>query len=146
VVEVRTSSDADLEYNISSNSGDSLQYWIEDMAAFVKSVDPVHLLTVGEEGFFGPSTPLYLYANPGPWAQLEGVDFVRNHRAPGIDFASIHVYVDQWLCTERGKDAAGRDAFFSGWLDSHQQAAEEELGMPVVGRLYELKLKLEVGS
>jgi mannan endo-1,4-beta-mannosidase len=41
------------------------------MAAYTKSVDPVHLLTVGEEGFFGPSTPLYLYANPGPWAQLE---------------------------------------------------------------------------
>ena len=44
----------------------------------------------------------------------------------------MHVYVDQWLCTERGKDAEGRDAFFNGWLDSHQQAAEEELGMPVV--------------
>jgi mannan endo-1,4-beta-mannosidase len=42
-----------------------------------------------------------LYANPGPWAQLEGVDFVRNHRAPGIDFATVHVYVDQWWEKEK---------------------------------------------
>jgi hypothetical protein len=26
---------------------------------------------VGEEGFFGASTPLYLFANPGSWAGLE---------------------------------------------------------------------------
>jgi len=47
------------------------QEWIEVMAAYVKSVDPLHLLTVGEEGFFGASTPLYLFANPGSWAGLE---------------------------------------------------------------------------
>jgi len=28
-----------------------------------------------------------------PWP--EGNDFVRNHRTPGIDFASFHVYIDQ---------------------------------------------------
>jgi mannan endo-1,4-beta-mannosidase len=100
------------------------------MAAFVKKIDPVHLLTVGSEGFFGPSTPLYLYANPGPWASLEGVDFVRNHRAPGIDFAAMHVYVDQHLCTERGATRDGRVAFFRDYIDAHQQAAEEELMMP----------------
>ncbi len=132
VVERRRSSDASLEYNVSSNSGDALQAWIEDMAAHVKRSDPRHLLTIGSEGFFGQSSPLYLYANPGPWAQLEGVDFVRNHRAPGIDFATMHAYVDQWLCTERGKDKQGRDSWFDDWLDAHQQAAEEELQMPVV--------------
>ncbi|GMH38711.1 hypothetical protein BSKO_06595 [Bryopsis sp. KO-2023] len=121
-----------LVYNISSNSGDALQDWIEDMAGFVKSIDPVHLLTVGEEGFFGSSTPLYLYANPGPWATLEGVDFVRNHQAKGIDFASMHVYVDQWLCTEEGKDREGQMGFFKNWVDVHQQAAEEDLQMPVI--------------
>ena len=132
VVERRRSSDASLEYNVSSNSGDALQAWIEDVAAHVKRSDPRHLLTIGSEGFFGQSSPLYLYANPGPWAQLEGVDFVRNHRAPGIDFATMHAYVDQWLCTERGKDKQGRDSWFDDWLDAHQQAAEEELQMPVV--------------
>lgn len=132
------------------------------------------------------------YANPGPWASLEGVDFVRNNKIPGalaaagesehpaliptlprpacstanerdsllrrlpqrtttgppparagIDYAVMHVYIDQWLCTERGADDAGRRGFFQDWLDSHQQAAEEELQMPVV--LEEFGGKLEGG-
>ena len=140
-VEVRSSSDKSLEYNVSSNTGDALQAWIEEMTPHVKSLDPNHLLTVGSESFFGPSSPLYLYANPGPWAQLEGVDFVRNHAVPGIDFATMHVYVDQWLCVERGATKTGRDEFFVDWLTSHQQAAEEELMMPVV--LEEFGGKLE---
>lgn len=128
----RQSVDTGLEYNITYNSGDSLQDWIETQAAYVKSIDKAHLLTVGSESFFGPSTPLYLYANPGPWAALEGVDFVRNHAVPGIDFATMHVYVDQWLCTQRGSTRDGQLGFFRNWIDAHQQAAEEELQMPVV--------------
>jgi mannan endo-1,4-beta-mannosidase len=119
-------------YNITYNSGDALQSWVEDMAAFVKSLDPVHLLTIGSEGFFGPSTPLYQYANPGPWASLLGVDFVRNHNVPGIDFAATHVYVDQWLCNERGSQRSGQLSFFSDWIAAHMAAAEEELQMPLV--------------
>jgi hypothetical protein len=101
----------------------------------------VHLLTVGQEGFFGPSSPLYLYANPGPWASLEGNDFVRNHKVKGIDFAATHVYVDQWLCTERGATPAGQLGFFREWVDAHMQAAEEELQMPLV--LEEFGAKIE---
>ena len=119
-------------YNITYNSGDALHGWVADMASYVKGIDPVHLLTVGQEGFFGPSSPLYLYANPGPWASLEGNDFVRNHRARGIDFAATHRYVDQWLCTERGATAEGQLSFFRDWVDAHMQAAEEELQMPRV--------------
>ena len=68
---------------------------------------------------------------------------MRNHRAPGIDFASHHGYVDQWLCTERGSTADGQLSFFSDWLDAHQQAAEEELQMPVI--LEEFGGKMEYG-
>ncbi len=31
-----------------------MQVWIEEMAAFVKALDPNHLVTVGAEGFWGP--------------------------------------------------------------------------------------------
>ena len=31
----------------------SLQSWIETMAPYVKGLDPYHLLTIGEEGFYG---------------------------------------------------------------------------------------------
>ena len=39
-------------------TGDMLNAWIAEMAAFFKSIDPVHLLSIGSEGFFGPSAPL----------------------------------------------------------------------------------------
>ncbi|CAG9467721.1 unnamed protein product [Pedinophyceae sp. YPF-701] len=132
-VERRNSTDPTLpDYNITTNDGAALQAWIEEMAAFVKSIDPVHLLTTGQEGFIGPSSPLHLHANPGAWAQIEGNDFVRNHNVPGIDFATMHLYVDQWLCDAEGKDERGQLGFLKRWILGHQQAAEEELGMPVV--------------
>ena len=86
----------------------------------------------GGEGFLGASAPLYLFGNPGAWAALEGNDFVRNHQVPGIDYATMHVYVDQWLCVHEGRTKEGQMEFFKNWLESHQEAAEEELQMPVV--------------
>ena len=68
-----------------------LQAWITSTAAYVKRLAPLQLLTTGQEGFFGPSSPLYLYADPGAWASLEGNDFVRNHKVPGIDYAVAHM-------------------------------------------------------
>lgn len=66
------------------------------MANFVKSIDKNHLLTVGLEGFYGPTTPEKLSMNPGDWASSVGIDFIRNSKISNIDFASVHIYVDQW--------------------------------------------------
>lgn len=63
------------------------------------------------EGFAGNSTPLYLYSNPGAWSSLMGNDFVRNHKVEGIDYATMHVYVDQWLCVEQGSTQDGQLSF-----------------------------------
>lgn len=65
----------------------------------------------GMEGFAGNSTPLYLYSNPGAWSSLMGNDFVRNHKVEGIDYATMHVYVDQWLCVEQGSTQDGQLSF-----------------------------------
>lgn len=75
-----------------------MQRWIEEMAAYVKSIDKKHLLTVGTEGFYGPSSPQSkLNVNPGVWKDNNyGSDFIRNAKTPGIDFASIHLYPDTW--------------------------------------------------
>lgn len=67
------------------------------MAAYVKSIDKNHLLTIGLEGFYGStSPPEKLNVNPGQWFSTVGSDFVRNSRVPEIDFASVHIYPDQW--------------------------------------------------
>ena len=43
----RTTTDGSREYNISYNPADDLQTWIEDMASYIKSIDPIHLLSTG---------------------------------------------------------------------------------------------------
>lgn len=41
------------------------QNWIETMAAYVKSLDPYHLISVGSEGFYGINDKTRSdYANP----------------------------------------------------------------------------------
>lgn len=44
------------------------QGWVTEMAAYVKSLDPNHLLTVGEEGFY-TSTTNQTYCNPSSSAR-----------------------------------------------------------------------------
>lgn len=73
-----------------------LQGWIIEMANFVKSIDRNHLLTIGLEGFYGPATPERLSMNPSEWASSLGTDFIQNSKIPTLDFASIHIYPDQW--------------------------------------------------
>lgn len=49
-----------------------------------------------------------MYSNPGAWASLLGVDFVRNNKAKGIDYATMHAYTDQWLCVSEGATTQGQ--------------------------------------
>lgn len=42
-----------------------MQSWIEEMSTYLKSQDPNHLVTVGEEGFFGSDSP-QADSNPQP--------------------------------------------------------------------------------
>lgn len=67
------------------------------MAVYVKSIDPKHLVEIGLEGFYGPSTPNRVQFNPDTFAQQVGTDFIRNHQVLGVDFASVHIYADTWL-------------------------------------------------
>src|SRR5688572_4346418 len=76
-------------------SGRTLQSWIAEMAAHVKSIDGAHLLETGLEGFYGASSPSRGAVNPSGYQV--GADFLANNRVPGVDFATVHAYPDQWL-------------------------------------------------
>ena len=103
--------------------GDKLQSWIESESAFVKELDPNHMVTVGEEGFWAGDSPNE-YANPTWWAKAMGQDFRRNHLPESIDFATIHIWPDTWGRPE--------DSFQKSWILAHIREAEEELGKPLL--------------
>ncbi|KAJ4823104.1 Mannan endo-1,4-beta-mannosidase 2 [Turnera subulata] len=112
----------------SDPSGDTLQDWIEEMSAFVKSIDKNHLLTVGLEGFYGPKNPKRLTVNPNPWASELGSDFVRNSKISAIDFASVHIYPDHWAPDQEFEDKL---KFVSKWMLSHIEDGHYELNKPI---------------
>ncbi|KAI3991559.1 hypothetical protein MKX01_040569 [Papaver californicum] len=114
----------------SDPSGDTLQAWIQEMAMHVKSIDPNHLLEIGVEGFYGPSTLDRVQFNPNKVAQQAGTDFIRNHQALGIDFASVHMYADSWISPSISNTHI---KFVTSWMKSHIEDAEKKLGgMPVI--------------
>jgi len=132
----------------SDPSGDTLQGWIEEMSAYLKSIDPQHLVTTGSEGFFGPGGG-HTELNPQGWMSDTGVDFVRNHAPAAIDLVCFHVWPDSWnlgwqeamdwvtdhvtvatgeivkplVLEEFGKSASERDLFYQGWYDEIFNAA-----------------------
>ncbi|KAJ0971441.1 hypothetical protein J5N97_019400 [Dioscorea zingiberensis] len=114
----------------SDPSGDTLQEWIEEMGGYIKSIDKNHLVTIGLEGFYGSkSPPEKLSVNPSEYYGVIGTDFIRNSNASVIDFASAHVYPDQWL------DRADLDEqmkYIFKWVKSHIEDGETVLKKPVL--------------
>ncbi|KAK9812428.1 hypothetical protein WJX73_010063 [Symbiochloris irregularis] len=90
--------------------------WVDTMAAYVKTLDKNHLLTVGEEGFWS-TTASQLLDNPiyepggSNWAPTQGQDFLADHSSPNIDFSSFHLWIDNWNTV--------RPDFPPQWIASH---------------------------
>ena len=92
--------------------------WADEMSSYVKSLDPNHLVSVGDEGFYCRD------ASSDEWTEncSEGVDTVAFAELPNVDVMSFHLYPDHW-----GKDALWAE----GWIESHIEAADT-LGKPVM--------------
>ncbi|KAK9678405.1 hypothetical protein RND81_11G209200 [Saponaria officinalis] len=110
----------------SDQSGRTLQAWITEMAAHVKSIDRNHLLEIGLEGFYGTSHPEKMKLNPN---FNIGTDFIANNQIPGIDFATVHAYPDQWISNSNDQAQLG---FINNWLTGHIQDAQNILRKPLM--------------
>ncbi|OVA04200.1 Glycoside hydrolase [Macleaya cordata] len=107
-------------------SGKTIQGWVQEMAAYTKSIDNKHLLEIGMEGFYGDSMPEKKQYNPG---YQVGTDFISNNLVKEIDFATIHAYPDIWLS---GQSDYAQLGFLQRWMSSHWTDSMTILKKPLV--------------
>ncbi|KAK9823418.1 hypothetical protein WJX72_002615 [[Myrmecia] bisecta] len=113
------------------DTGDILQEWLQDMATFVKSLDPAHLLTVGLRGYFGAQSAALQDANPYDinayalgGSLLEGgqVDCstdISQHSSVPIDLTALEGTAAYWqLCSP-----ACKANITQRWIRTHLQEA-----------------------
>uniref|UniRef100_A0ACD5WCB8 Uncharacterized protein n=1 Tax=Avena sativa TaxID=4498 RepID=A0ACD5WCB8_AVESA len=108
-------------------TGALVQSWVEEMSPYLKTIDGNHLVTPGLEGFYGDGAHESKELNP--WGIYYGTNYIATHRAPGIDFATIHLYPDVWLW---GTTADQRARFFRNWTASHVRDTDAHLGVPLL--------------
>ncbi|XP_021759949.1 mannan endo-1,4-beta-mannosidase 7-like [Chenopodium quinoa] len=108
----------------SDPSGKVLQDWISEMASYLKSIDANHLLEVGLEGFYGDDKKQY-----NPNTGKEGTNFIANNQVPGVDFATVHSYPDQWL---NGSTGEAQLSFHQQWVQQHIMDSLNILKKPVI--------------
>jgi mannan endo-1,4-beta-mannosidase len=113
----------------SDRTGRIVTAWLEEMAAFTKSIDPRHLVGSGEEG--GDVSPASYSAavhDVPSWLfdGTAGVSFMRNTALANLDFASLHLYAESWSIPA----AAG-----NSWIRDHLRVAEAVAKPLVVGEI-----------
>ncbi|PNP39198.1 hypothetical protein TGAMA5MH_08875 [Trichoderma gamsii] len=85
--------------------------WATGVSQYIKSLDPNHLVTLGDEGL-GLSTGDGSY----PYTYASGTDFALNIQIKSLDFGTFHLYPDGWGETY---------PWGSSWVQTHAQACVE---------------------
>ncbi|KAJ7110631.1 glycoside hydrolase superfamily [Mycena epipterygia] len=69
----------------------TISTWAATMSAFIKSIDPNHLVGLGDEGFFNePGNSDFVYQG------TLGIDFAANMKITTLDFGTFHMYPESW--------------------------------------------------
>ena len=94
--------------------------WIDDSARLIKELDPNHLVTTGTEG-------------TGPAPGVTGLDLVGDHSSEWIDYATVHLWVENWGWYRPGTSDSIEEALSEGrrYVQAQLQDAAR-LGKPVV--------------
>jgi mannan endo-1,4-beta-mannosidase len=100
-------------------TADTLVSWASEMSTYLKSIDPNHLVSVGDEGFFDGNG-----CGTGSWpcTVTDGVDHRRLTALPTVDFGTYHLYPTHWSQT---------NAWGTTWIQRHNEIGTA-LGKPVV--------------
>ncbi len=98
--------------------------WADEMSSYIKSIDPNHLVSVGDEGFLDGGGEHWAYkAN-------DGVDHEALTAVPGIDFGTFHSYPVDW---------GAKLGWGDKWIVEHERVARK-LGKPTVLEEYGVKV------
>ncbi|KAI5863845.1 glycoside hydrolase family 5 protein [Durotheca rogersii] len=87
-----------------------LTAWVDEMARFVKALDPDHLVTWGGEGAFDRGDPTDSF-----YGGRDGGDFDAALALPAVDFGTFHTYPDWWRRPGR--------SWVEAWVRDHAAAA-----------------------
>jgi hypothetical protein len=68
-----------------NSTGTSLRAWVDEMAAYIKSLDPNHMVGIGIEG----------HESKYGFGGDEGNPFIYLHQSPSIDYTTAHPYPDE---------------------------------------------------
>ncbi len=112
--EPRCATDAQCENNVLYN-------WAKEMSEYVKSIDPYHMVSVGDEGFFNYEYNSIEEAESNyVWYGADGVDYDQLMTIDTIDFGTPHFYVDTW--NMKITNGSEEDLL---WLRMHAESAEK---------------------
>lgn len=107
--------------------------WYQDIAQFIKSIDPNHMVSTGEEGF-DESTPsaysVSQYTNTYILRAQEGTSYILNTQIPEIDYGTAHWYPADWgwfINSWNENPTKTQDLIKAqhAWINDHVRIAEE---------------------
>lgn len=84
-----------------------LTKWADVTSTFIRSVDPNHLISVGDEGFFANGTSSHYDGS-------EGVDHLALLAVKHVDFGTYHLYPETW---------GHPTSWANKWIEDHIEAA-----------------------
>ncbi len=105
-----------------------LDDWFGEMSSHLKRVDPNHMVTTGMEGFYGGT---HAARNTDAWMAGCGTDFIDNHRHAGIDYATCHIWPQNWGWNPTGSTAAAMKKA-GQYLQRRLYDAQSALGKPLM--------------
>lgn len=120
--------------NPSIGRADALIAWMTEMSAFIKSLDPNHLVADGGEGFDDDASLWPGLSNTYPVAGAEGCSFHRLVTLPDIDLVSYHLYPAFWGLNDttdvevwiRGHERMARAAGKVAYLGEYSKRAGDQ--------------------
>lgn len=109
-----------------------LRDWYQETAQYIKSIDPNHMVSTGEEGFDEGTPAEYSsdqYSNTYVLRTGEGTSYVMNTAIPEIDYGTAHWYPAEfgWFISEWGLDPVKDENLLKAqhaWLKDHIAIAE----------------------